>query len=274
MIRKRIANEFRSVKMSTNKNTTLFQDFIKYYNDYEKFLDEERMQTPTDYCLTLFGVSGAGKSTFLSRLKSDLPADRFYSDVINRTDERMMVEDVAIGNGMTSTTIVPKLHHIGPNLSIYDVPGFKDTDNNKKIIINILHKCLLNHVKQNKFIAVLRLDVLEEDKMTQLVGDYYDSFEALFGIDSFRRSIENVYFVITHFDKRNLSVAQIVDTISKRVMASIDVDKPQLAFFLNRMKKKHIIIDYKEDGQRDLLAKLEAMLVEPNKISKLMLVNH
>jgi hypothetical protein len=244
-------------------NYRLFQNFIRYYNEYEKFTQEEKLPTPNDFCLTLFGQSGSGISTFVSRLKSDLPADKFYGKIINREEEKVVIADITIGHGMTSTTIVPKLYQIASNLSIYDVPGFKDTDTHTMSITNILHKCLLNHVKHNKFIFILRVDVLEDNKMTQLIGDYYEYFEALFGFDNlFRNGIENVYFVITRVDKSSLSVAQIEETIQRRVMASIEVNRPHLAFFLNRLKKKHIIVDYKEDGQKELLSKLKEMLTE------------
>lgn len=240
--------------------TSLYPDFIHYYGEYEKFLEEEKGKKPNTYCMTLFGISGAGKSTFLSRLKSSMTPKEFYESVINRSNEKVTVEDVTIGRSITSVTVVPKMHNIG-NISIYDVPGFKDTDDNKKIIINILHKCLLTHVKHNKFIAVLKLDLIEEERMTQLIGDYFDSFFQLFG-KNYRKNIDNVYFVITHFDKHNLSIERIIDTMKKRIYDAIDLDKDQLTFFLKRLVRKHIIVDYKNDTQEQLINKMSDLLRE------------
>ena len=236
----------------------LYSAFIAYYQEYEKFQEEKR--NSDQLCLTLFGVSGAGKSTFLSRLKSNMSPTEFFNAVIARYNDKITLEEITIGRSITSVTIVPRLHTAG-NLSIYDVPGFKDTDDNKRIIINILHKCLLNYVKKNKFIAVLRLDLIEEERMTQLIGDYYDSFSQLFG-KNYRKNIDNVYFVITHFDKHSLSVKDIVNILKERVYNAIDLDKDQLAYFLKRLTKKHIIVDYATDTQESLLSKMDELLFE------------
>jgi hypothetical protein len=159
---------------------------------------------------------------------------------------------------MSSTTIVPKLYKID-ELMIYDVPGFKDNNNNRKIIINILHKCLLNHVKQHKFIVVLKLNVLMEDKIIQLINDYYESFEQLFG-DKYRKNIENIYFIITHFDKHNLKISEIIKNIQSKTRSSIKSDRQHLAFFLMRLEEKHIIIDYKNDDKSTLVTKFVELL--------------
>ena len=239
-------------------SSELYSSFINHYNEYEKFLEEEK--NTGQCCLTLFGVSGAGKSTFLSRLKSSMSPHEFYDSVIQRDKDKIVVEDVTIGRSITSVTIVPRMHNIG-KLAIYDVPGFKDTDDNKRIIINILHKCLLNHVKQNKFIAVLRLDLIEEERMTQLIGDYYDSFSQLFG-KNYRKNIDNVYFIITHFDKHSLTMNDVTRIMKERVYNAIDLDKDQLAYFLKRLVKKHILVDYKKDTQDSLLNKMDDLLSE------------
>lgn len=240
----------------------LYKSLITYYGEYTKFIAEEK--TTNDCSLTLFGVSGAGKSTFLSRLKSTMRPHDFYESVILREKEMITVEDVTIGNSISSVTIVPRLHEIG-KLAIYDVPGFKDTDDNKKIIINILHKCLLNHVKQNKFIAVLRLHLLEETRMTQLISDYYDSFAQLFG-ENYRKNIDNVYFVITHYDKHeSLSIKDVVKLMKERIFSSLDLNKQDLAYFLKRLVQKHILVDYKKDTQDDLLHRFDELLNDEKK---------
>jgi hypothetical protein len=39
------------------------------------------------------------------------------------------------------------MHRAGGHLQIFDAPGFKDPDEQRQIVINILHKCLLTRTK-------------------------------------------------------------------------------------------------------------------------------
>ena len=52
------------------------------------------------------------------------------------------------------------------------MPGFKDSDENKQIVIKILHKCLLTRVERCKFIVILDVRLIYELKLTQLIDDY------------------------------------------------------------------------------------------------------
>ena len=56
------------------------------------------------------------------------------------------VEGVKVGGTIGSTTLVPVMYNVG-GLQIFDVPGFKDTDEERQVVINILHKCLLTRVQ-------------------------------------------------------------------------------------------------------------------------------
>lgn len=70
----------------------------------------------------------------------------FVKEINDREKDFLTIADVTIGHGAPSTTLVPELHIVPGGLEVYDVPGFKDTDASKQIIINILHKCLLNNL--------------------------------------------------------------------------------------------------------------------------------
>ena len=171
-------------------------------------------------------------------------------------------------------TIVPRLHKIDAlslspdEMSIYDVPGFKDTDENKRIVINILHKCLLNHVKDQKFIAVLKFDLLEEDRLGNLIADYYDEFAKLFG-SNLRQNIDNIYFVLTNVDKKTgsgydpdkgfdeLKMLKLQNELTKK---AAKIPRPDFPYFVSRMTEKAILVDYRNDTQDSLVRKLKEMV--------------
>jgi len=96
---------------------------------------------------------------------------------------------------------------------------------------------------------------LEDEKLQQIIQDYYTSFEKLFG-DQYRKNIDNIYFVISHCDKSSVEIGRILELINERLMGAIEVDKPQLIYFMSRIMKKHLIVDYKNDTSEDLMRRL------------------
>ena len=95
--------------------------------------------------LICFGVSGAGKSAFLARLLSRLDPSGFKAALPKNSI--VSIEGVNVGGTIGSTTLVPVMYNVGGELQIFDVPGFKDTDEERQVVINILHKCLLTRVQ-------------------------------------------------------------------------------------------------------------------------------
>jgi len=236
----------------------LFNLFVENYMKYKDFLKKEPLDVGKKLCMTLFGVPGVGKSTFLARLLNNSSPEEFFSNVILRKTEYINIEDVEIGKSVTSVTMTPRLYQVS-NVLLYDVPGFKDADKNKNIVINILHKCLLNHIQKNKFIVVMKMSLLDDERMNNLISDYHRSFRLLFG-ENYRTCIENIYFVITHIDKCTIKTEDLPNIIMERTMSSIDFDEKDLSFFVKRLSKAHIIIKYEKDSQDDVISNLIKMI--------------
>ena len=122
--------------------TSLFKLFFQCYNEFDAKFDADAATNS----LICFGVSGAGKSTFLARLLSGLDPSAFAAALPKSGGKNVTIEGVEIGPGMETTTLVPVMHRAG-GLQIFDAPGFKDPDEQRQVVINILHKCLLTRTK-------------------------------------------------------------------------------------------------------------------------------
>ena len=121
--------------------TSLFKLFFRCYNEFDAKFDADAATNS----LICFGVSGAGKSTFLARLLSRLDPSGFKAALPE--DSIVSIEGVNVGATIGSTTLVPVVCNVGGQLQIFDVPGFKDTNEERQVVINILHKCLLTRVQ-------------------------------------------------------------------------------------------------------------------------------
>ena len=127
--------------MAATAQTSLFRLFFQCYHEFEEKFDADA----ATHSLICFGVSGAGKSAFLARLLSRLEPEAFKAALPEKTI--VSIEGINVGAGIGSTTMVPVIYPVSPTLQIFDVPGFKDNNNERQIVINILHKCLLTRVK-------------------------------------------------------------------------------------------------------------------------------
>lgn len=236
---------------------TLFNEFDASYKEYKTFQSKET-KVPNAFIVTLFGVPSAGKSTLTARLQSDDEPEVFMEKVINRKEDFVVSNGIRIGRSMMSTTVVPKRYVIENEVLLYDAPGFKDNDPNKDIIINILHKCLLTHVKKSKIVVILKMDCLEDRTLQILLTSYYDAFEKLFAKD-FEKCLKNVYFIVTHFDKSLIDINDVPALLKTRTLESLDVPREHLSKFMFRMSKKHVVVDYRYQTRRDIIDLLKQM---------------
>lgn len=194
--------------------------------------------------------------------------------MLNKGDgvERQEVNGVSIGHVTASETLVPRLYNTravanGKPVRIFDVPGFKDTDDKKTVIINILHKCLLNRVSHAKFVVILDINILfGEERMHSFVDDYHGKLKELFGPENYRSSFGNIYFVLTQNDKHGYTDAQIKEQGLKKMMEMTEINNEHLVSFFTHLLKNYMVVDYENNTQADFIEQLnEAMSVMNNK---------
>lgn len=232
----------------------LFLMFKDCYNLFEERFDGSTLGD----AIICFGITGAGKSAFLARLLSSLPPKSFVAK-LNSDDDKVIIEGVEIGHLAPSTTLVPVRYTVGA-LGVYDVPGFKDNDPQKQIVINILHKCLLNRVKSAKFLVILRVEVLFDQKMTILIDDYHNKLKELFGEDNYPSFIKNIHFIITHNDKAGIDARDIKIQITEKMVETVDLSNSHLPQFFKRLLKHHTVVDYATHTGEELLGELTGIL--------------
>lgn len=231
--------------------------FQLFFDCYEEF-DAKFPKGGCSNTIISFGVSGCGKSTFLARLRDNRSPDAFYNGLPKDT-ERVKTEGIEIGAGLGSTTLVPALYDVG-EMKIFDVPGFKDTDYDKEIVINILHKCLLTRVQEAKFLVIINVnDILsdEQEKFDRIITDYHNKLKELFGSANYEGFIETVHFVFTKNDGGKYSEDEINAKLNKIILQAVSKIKNEgLLPFLGRMVEKHLTVDYTSDTKDGLRAKI------------------
>jgi len=227
----------------------------------KKIQDYEKYET-----FILFGVSGSGKSSFVARLLSDLSPGQYFADVVERDITKkttILVNGILIGKQMAATTVIPFPHNVS-NFIIIDAPGFKDTNPNKNIIINIFHKCLLNKIKKCKYFIIVNINVLIEDGKN-LASDYHKIFQNLFGSE-YEKIINNLFFIFTHCDRMNIlnREGNIESVINKRMIESMKLKDQMLVQFMSRMGENYMFFDYTTDDNNSLLKKINNLKQQNN----------
>eukprot|EP00038_Savillea_parva_P011867 m.200664 g.200664 ORF g.200664 m.200664 type:complete len:707 (-) comp21132_c0_seq1:188-2308(-) len=230
--------------------------FLLFKECYERF-DERFDTSQADEAIIIFGVSGAGKSTFLARLKDQASPEQFQKK-LNHDEEKIKIADIEIGRTVHSTTLVPEMFRIG-DLGIYDVPGFRDSDEKRQIVISILHKILLTRVKKAKFLVILDVREMFADKIGTVVDDYHNKLKELFGEENYPAFVKNLQFVLTNNDNGGYSAKEVEYQIKDKILETVDIENTQLAQFLMRMQKNHLLVDYRVHDGKQLLTELTAM---------------
>jgi GTPase SAR1 family protein len=234
--------------MSDTNNA--LKEFLKRYNELKDNLSKSR---PSDKeILMLFGTSGAGKSTFLSRILSDKSDSDFNEIVISRdTDsyENVDLEGVRIGAAKKTSTIVPKRYVLPHDRVIYDVPGFGDNDETTEQVIQLMYRCLLSKVTATKYIIVIAAPAIyTHERKSSLETEYTNKLLSIFGRENFKKSISNnAFFVITQADMINETETEkksIREHIGDLQDVANEQEKSDFALFLTALKGNHFVVDY------------------------------
>jgi GTPase SAR1 family protein len=231
--------------------------FDLFTSCYQKFDEGFCYDTVHETSIILFGISGAGKSTFMARLLSSMSPENFCKEVQAEDGVKPFsdISGIRIGHEAPSMTLVPHRYEVS-KMGVYDVPGFKDGDENRQVVINILHKCLLNLVTSAKFLVVLDMrNLFDENAMTVIIDDYHNKLRELFGEENYSTYLGNVHFILTHNDKDGMGKSEevISDTINEKMFEVSNVDNPDLERFFNRLLKHHFVVDYAVQKQPEFV---------------------
>jgi len=260
-------------------NSDLYTNFLTYYKEFALSLKIEKKKK--SFCC--FGLTGAGKSVFVARLKSNKSIKEFYDIITLDVDKRenlskgfVDLDGVKIGLGTNSTTITPQYYDID-DVRIYDMPGFNDTDPNKRMIIGILQKCFLNKVKdENIYLIILNGKLFFDHKLDNAVNNYCETLESLFH-SNFKSFLDKSYFIITNNDKLKYTKDSFINDLDKHQKRYRgDIKKINMQTFLQRMEDNMMFVDYSNQSGIDLLKELKILtnydkeedLILNNKINK------
>ncbi len=231
----------------------------------------------------LFGTSKAGKSTLVARLLSTSDRRGFLDEIrsIQRTKENRRIEGIEIGGEAGSCTLIPTplpLPDSGASrgLQMVDLPGFKDSDQKRDILISLFHKCtlseLLNGGKTPKIIVVIDATLLYN--FPAIANQYHIPLQELFGDSScgngYSTFIDHMRFVFTHMDgfynhHEHEDADQPSDIIQKALInISNNASDLNMVKLLGRMlsRKYHTCIDYAEDDRDACIAKINSLLAD------------
>jgi hypothetical protein len=240
-------------------NYDSLKQFLDRHEEFEKNLQGN---LHSDKNVFLFGISGAGKSTFLCRFLSSMSDDDFFNTVISRDseiNETINVDGVVISSKKVTTTLVPKRYELRNRGSyIYDIPGFGDNNKITENVIQLMYHCLLSKVIPSKFIIVVSaLSIYTHERKSYLETEYTNKLVEMFGDEFFKKFIlENSLFVITQIDmvsEKAIEIASVESMIINLIDGAIERGKMQFALFLTAMKRNHFVINYKNWNKKEFV---------------------
>lgn len=246
----------------------LASEFVRYHGEFEAHYRATKYagNESNEDCFITFGISGAGKSTTIARLLSPMDAKSFSAEIDRRDGEYAKyctIEQVVIGHTPLATTVIPRVFSVGlaggGKLNICDMPGFSDTNRDKRVIIDVLHKCFITRVRKAKYIVVVNIENLEELRLQSIMHHYNKPLGELLGEVEYPKCIEHLYFVLTKNTRTQFSSTTVLQKV-KDVCFDIAEDNPTGAAFLKRLGKRHIIVDLAVDDRESLMTKLETMI--------------
>ena len=138
------------------------------------------------------------------------------------------------------------------------MPGFAETDPQKKITIDILQKCFLTRVPHSIFLVVADINSIDANKCATLMQHYHTPLSDMLG-EQYVPSLAHLYFVLT---KNNVHQYESVDVSNKLTDICLKIldENPKGARFLKRMAKRHVIVDLEQDDNNTLLNKITDMI--------------
>lgn len=205
------------------------------------------------------------QTTTIARAVSNMDPTAFYDRISKEADEHCTIEGLTIGHTAVSTTVVPKVYHVN-DFHICDMPGFSETNPQKRISIDILQKCFLTKVQTATFLVVVDMHAILQTKLETLMQQYDVALSNLLG-DQYQSTIDHLYFVITKNQQLRKTQADVRNTLGA---AALDLlgDNPVGARLLVRLSKHNVIVDLQKDNNVTLMRKIKHMVEKDEALSR------
>jgi predicted nucleic acid-binding Zn-ribbon protein len=262
------------------KNRDFYQKFVECNDTFNVNLENiKKLEKP----VLLFGTSKAGKSTLVARLLSTSDRREFLDEIksIQKTRENRRIEGIEIGGEKGSCTLIPNplpLPDSGASkgLQMVDLPGFKDSDPMRDILISLFHKCTLSELlKSNKTPKIIVvIDARSLFNFPAFSNQYHMPLQEVFGDSSsgngYSTFIDHMRFVFTHMDgfyahNEYETGDQPSDIVQKALIdISNNASDINMVKLLGRMltRRYHTCINYAEDDRDACIAKINALLAD------------
>ncbi|KAF4955417.1 hypothetical protein FSARC_11849 [Fusarium sarcochroum] len=162
----------------------MFMDAPTSPGAFEQTFQAPFQPSPNDVFIALMGMTGAGKSTFISHC----------------TEEEVRISDPGALESCTQEVRVHRCKHFSPfnNVYLVDTPGFDDTNRKDTDILKEIAGWLTETYKEKiKLRGILYLHRISDNRMGGCAQKNLVMFKRLCGPEG----INNVTFVTTHWEK-------------------------------------------------------------------------
>ncbi|MCC8416917.1 MAG: GTPase domain-containing protein [Rickettsia endosymbiont of Gnoriste bilineata] len=207
------------------------------------------------------GNTGAGKST-LAHLFSGRKLQAIRDDATNKLviDAVQPLADIVIGHKMASETKIPN-KCLAKELTIWDCPGFNDTDPVQEIANSFYIKRLFETTEQLKFVLVVDASDLSSKRGSTFLTTLFNFIKGFKDIESIKGSVSLVF---THVEKG--TNIQDIETSIEEILRDNKILKytpgatEKCKELINNLKSIHLFYKPTEEGELtvpDLLAAID-----------------
>lgn len=205
------------------------------------------------------------QSTTVARLLDDMSAPKFWQELQegNANKKHTVMKGVRIGHEVNSCTVVPTPFTLEPRLHITDMPGFAESNAEKKISIDILQKCFMTYIDRFTLVIVVEAGLIFQNKFQMLRDDYHKALWNLLG-SQYQHGIPHFYFLLTkkhQMENQSMSMESVLNKGIRQLMTrSSDKDTALFAQFLARLCDYHVIVDLETCTNASLLKDIKGMI--------------
>ncbi|MDD9334877.1 MAG: hypothetical protein PV347_02365 [Rickettsiaceae bacterium] len=224
----------------------------------------DRLQEHGKKGILLLGDTGAGKST-LAHVFTGRKLQAIKNGVTNEMviDAMQPLDDIVIGHKLASETKIPN-KCLFKDLTIWDCPGFNDTDPVQEIANNFYIKRLFETTNQLKFVLVVDESDLRSKRGSIFLETLYNFIKSFKDIEFIEGSIS---LVVTHVspNKNIQNIKESIDAILRdnQILNGIPGAKEKCKALINKLKEDcsiHLFYEPSEEGELvvpDLLAAID-----------------